>query len=523
MKTSIKNKILKVTLSGLLLSTLLVGGMGIYSANSFAQKHSKEHLQSISEKETVKISAKLSSIEQYVKTLNFSVQEELTSLSVLTDSSSLENFTNQNLNFIRSTIKYVPNAVAVYLRYNPKLTPPTSGIFMAKTSLKSGIRKQTPTDFSKYDPNDVEHVGWYYIPVQSGKPIWMEPYKNLNIDVYMISYVVPIFRFGEEIGVVGVDVDFDYLTQEIRKIKLFDTGYAYLEDSKGKVVYHPTAPYGSDIKQNQDFEFVRSDLPNGMKLILVVPRSEIFKDRNALILNITLFTIFILLVFSLIVSFISKSITRPLHLLTKAANQMTNGNLDVSFDTSSDDEVGELSRSFSNAKQYIKEYLDYIQGVAYKDALTSLRNNTSYNNYIKELQEKIDSGMVKEFGLAVLDVNHLKKVNDFYGHEKGNALLINASRLVCSIFEHSPVFRLGGDEFAVILTNGDYQIRDKLIQKLKTSMKVLESKEQPWEQVSIACGLSIFDSTTDTSVGDVFKRADDAMYSDKKEMKVSRI
>lgn len=93
--------------------------------------------------------------------------------------------------------------------------------------------------------------------------------------------------------------------------------------------------------------------------------------------------------------------------------------------------------------------------------------------------------MVKEFGLAVLDVNHLKKVNDFYGHEKGNALLINASRLVCSIFEHSPVFRLGGDEFAVILTNGDYQIRDELIQKLKTSMKELESKEQPWEQVSI--------------------------------------
>lgn len=94
---------------------------------------------------------------------------------------------------------------------------------------------------------------------------------------------------------------------------------------------------------------------------------------------------------------------------------------------------------------------------------------------------------------------------------------------ICSKKAISYKFRLGGDEFAVILTNGDYQIRDELIQKLKTSMKELESKEQPWEQVSIACGLSIFDSTTDTCVGDVFKRADDAMYSDKKEMKVSRI
>ena len=47
--------------------------------------------------------------------------------------------------------------------------------------------KIEPTDFTMYEPDDLEHVGWYYIPVNNGKPTWMEPYLNSNINVYMVS------------------------------------------------------------------------------------------------------------------------------------------------------------------------------------------------------------------------------------------------------------------------------------------------------------------------------------------------
>lgn len=49
----------------------------------------------------------------------------------------------------------------------------------------------TPTDFSMYDLGDTAHVGWYYIPVANKAPIWMDPYLNENVHIYMISYVVP--------------------------------------------------------------------------------------------------------------------------------------------------------------------------------------------------------------------------------------------------------------------------------------------------------------------------------------------
>lgn len=64
-----------------------------------------------------------------------------------------------------------------------------------------------------YDPDDLEHVGWYYIPVKNGAPMWMDPYLNENINIYMISYIVPLFaEDGTSIGIVGMDIDFSEIT-----------------------------------------------------------------------------------------------------------------------------------------------------------------------------------------------------------------------------------------------------------------------------------------------------------------------
>jgi len=90
-------------------------------------------------------------------------------------------------------------AVTAYLRYNPKYSNPTSGVFAQRPSLDQDLECLTPTDFSMYDEGDVEHVGWYYLPVQAGKAIWMSPYMNENVNIYMISYVVPLQRIIQQL------------------------------------------------------------------------------------------------------------------------------------------------------------------------------------------------------------------------------------------------------------------------------------------------------------------------------------
>lgn len=521
MKKSIQAKIVTLIVSGLLFCTILVGGISIFCVNGLIKDNSEKYLESISEKETVRISASLENIEQYVKMLTYTVLEGLDSVAILKSDSSREAYTSMNFEFMNATIKNTSGAIAVYLRFNPSFTPPTSGIFMAKTTKNGGIEKLTPTDFSKFAPTDVEHVGWYYVPINTGKPLWMEPYENKNIDIYMISYVVPLFKFGEEIGVVGVDIDFDYLTKEISQIKAFKNGYAFLENSNGQIAYHPTIPKGKTFQQSSDIHVIRTKLPNGMYLVLAIPVEEIYAERNKLIFDMAAFTLLILIVFVLVSMIIAKSITTPLRTLTYAANKMTAGNMEVSFDITSKDEVGELAKSFAAAQNYMREYLGYIKGVAYKDSLTGVRNKTSYDNFAKDLQEKIAKHEVNEFGLAVFDVNGLKTVNDNYGHDHGNMLLINCCRLICKVFDHSPVFRIGGDEFVVVLQFSDYENREELM--IQFQQKIGESAtnaDTPWENLSIACGLAIFEGPLD-KVEAVFKRADEAMYLNKQAMKIA--
>lgn len=98
-----------------------------------------------------------------------------------------------------------------------------------------------------YDPSDVEHVGWYYIPVQNGKETWMEPYLNSNIGVYMISYVIPIEVDGESIGIIGMDIDFSEFTDTIDSLSIFDSGYGFLVNESGKVMYHKDLEIGSNL------------------------------------------------------------------------------------------------------------------------------------------------------------------------------------------------------------------------------------------------------------------------------------
>ncbi|SHL02111.1 diguanylate cyclase (GGDEF) domain-containing protein [Fibrobacter sp. UWEL] len=522
MKTSIQSKILKLIISAILFCSLLVGGIGYYCANDRIGKDAEERLALIGEKEALKISSTLENIEQYVKTFSYVALESLDNFDDLSKDSTRESHTQENLNFIHATIRNVSSAVAVYMRYNPQFTPPTSGIFMAKTSKTSDIQKQIPTDFSKYESTDIEHVGWYYIPVQSGAPIWMNPYENRNIDIYMISYVMPLFKFGKEIGVVGMDIDFRFLTTQISKIKLFKTGYAFLEDKNGNVTYHPTLKMGAKLEETPNLKVIRNDLRNGMKLVLVVPREEFNEERTELTLQIVSIAAVIILLFILISIYFARTITRPLLKLTEAANQMTTGNLDVSFDTNSKDEIGVLSRSFDAARIHIKEYLNYVKGIAYKDALTGVRNKAAFDNHVQELQQQVITNDIQDFGIILLDINGLKSINDSYGHGNGNKLLKNACQIICQTFAHSPVFRIGGDEFAVVLQGNDYINRGNLMNLLQLNMAKSEiTGQSAWEKISLAAGFTVYRGIND-SINAMLKRADEAMYQNKKEMKAEK-
>lgn len=162
---------------------------------------------------------------------------------------------------------------------------------------------------------------------------------------------------------------------------------------------------------------------------------------------------------------------------------------------------------------YRERNLDIL---AYTDSLTGLKNHAMYTILKNNMDQRIRTERSLRFAVAVMDVNLLKKTNDLYGHQIGNELIINASRLICSTFQHSPVCRIGGDEFVAILEGSDYERCEELCQQFRNTVAnatfVCENQEYP---LSVAIGIATYSAKEHHSFEELFHLADERMYENK--------
>ena len=152
---------------------------------------------------------------------------------------------------------------------------------------------------------------------------------------------------------------------------------------------------------------------------------------------------------------------------------------------------------------------------AYKDSLTGVKNKLAYIERVSQIEEQISQGKVRDFALAVMDLNELKIVNDTLGHDAGDDYIRSGCRLICSIFKYSPVYRIGGDEFVVFLAGYDYENKDNLFNLFK--QEILKNRRQ--KDVVVAAGMAEYLPQQDRSYEQVFQRADEMMYRNKREIK----
>ena len=152
---------------------------------------------------------------------------------------------------------------------------------------------------------------------------------------------------------------------------------------------------------------------------------------------------------------------------------------------------------------------------AYKDGLTGIRNKLAYLETLAEIETDLESGALKEYAVAVFDLNGLKIINDKLGHAEGDRFIKLASQLICDHYRHSPVFRIGGDEFVAVLRGDDYLARDEI----EAAFRKTVDENNKTGQVVVASGIAVYDPELDENYNDVFKRADELMYIRKQELK----
>jgi diguanylate cyclase (GGDEF)-like protein len=258
-------------------------------------------------------------------------------------------------------------------------------------------------------------------------------------------------------------------------------------------------------------------LINGNLLTVSAPLSEINATWHKWIAAIIIMFLALLLVFIAFIMKYTGRITKPLQKLTEAAEQINEGNYECMLDYDGRDEIGVLTNTFRRVTKNLREYISRLNNLAYADALTSLRNRGAFNIMVSDMQAQLDKherSMV--FAVCMFDCNCLKQINDEYGHDKGDIYLKETARVICDVFEHSPVFRIGGDEFVAILQERDYVNREALLQLFdeKCSEK-RETEMEPWRKVDVSRGMADYDPQEDKSIDDVVRRADRAMYENK--------
>ncbi len=543
---SIQEKVTLLTTIAILMVALVVGTTAVYTLRQVGIYDSAQILNLTCEREASNIDRRLLSTEQAVRILADYAQERLFSVEKLVnDEAYRDSYTVQLANLFEDIAVNVPGTMAYYVRYNPDIMPSDGGLFYRRNDPTEEFFWEQPTDILAYDEGDKAHVNWWYEPIRNGGPTWMAPYHNENVDKYLISYVIPIYLGDVLVGIAGMDINYYEIIRDVKAVRCYETGYAFLCDGDGTVYYNPHYSDGTlmqDMEVSGNLTFKEDNngakpitymlgnvekqmayrtLSNGMRLGITAPADEIYSTSNNLMRQVIISTVLVLLTFLLLTLMVSRRITGPLKELANVARQINEGKLEVTFPKETKDEVGELTHALEKMVHHLKHHIDDLNSLAYHDSLTGVKNKTAYDDAAAKLDSTSGD---KEYGIVVLDANNLKKINDTYGHERGNIYLQNACRLTCRIFKGSPVFRIGGDEFVVLLQGDDYDNCYKLLHEFDTEAKrINEETENAWEKINIAKGMVKYDPGTDLNVESVFKRADARMYVAKQKMKLAEI
>ena len=528
---SIRTKTTLLFVCVLIVAMTIITLLGVAAIRNIGNSSSEQMLFLLCESGQKDLNSYFESVEQSVEMVSAYVAADLEGLK--------EDQLAQHLTRVRdifARLAYRTNGVLTYYyRIDPAISETEKGFWYVNLD-GNGFEEHEPTDITLYDTDNTSALVWFTVPRATGTSIWLPPYITDNLDVRVISYNVPVYWNERFIGVIGIEIDYSTMAEQVDHITLYENGYAFINDAEGSLIYHPhidvaslteplTVPDGlltdhRDIRytfEGVEKQAVCLPLSNGMRLNVSVPVSEINALWQRWINQIFVISVALIVIAVFITMRFTGRITKPLHELTEVAERINDGDYDSHLEYSGDDEVGILTRAVNRLTAHLKTYITDLNNLAYADSLTSVHNKGAFDLYITKMQTEMEtSGQKPEFAVCIFDCNELKAVNDQNGHDKGDIYIKATCALICEVFDHSPVFRIGGDEFAVVLQNADYEKREELLQRFdETELEWRTEADVSWEQVDVARGMAVYDPETDESVNDVVRRADKLMYEDK--------
>lgn len=166
-------------------------------------------------------------------------------------------------------------------------------------------------------------------------------------------------------------------------------------------------------------------------------------------------------------------------------------------------------------------FFDKTKHLSQHDGLTGLYNHRMFE---EKLHQEINrrNRTQKPLSLIMLDIDHFKQFNDNYGHQAGDAVLVELADIMlkqCRCTSIDVCCRYGGEEFAIIMPelelHNAVKVAERLRQAVENNSFSIEGKK-PGDRVTVSLGVAGISGTEDLSTEELVKKADEALYLSKR-------
>ncbi len=401
---------------------------------------------------------------------------------------------------------------------------------------------------------------WFKAAKTSDKDIWTSVYIDFGTNDLVATRSRRVLGAdGKLEGVVATDMPLRSLNNFVSELEISPNGIAFIVEANGDLIASSCSP---NVRKLGDGNMTRLNASESENRMLVEVFRQVerrraanegnlphepffFKDSAGEIIHVACSnfhdqaglawfnvvampekdfmggisqnvqrTILLALVATLVVVLIGLSIlnwvTRDLKKLSRAVNTVGSGKLEHDLKIRRSDEIGDLAQSFLAMQQRLQT-----------DHLTRLPNRYAFDQALGATLSRMESQSGAKFALMFIDVNDFKKINDRFGHEIGDNVLIElALRLRTQVRKDDMVARFAGDEFVVLLqdvgSRGDLvSIRDKIAKALSEPL-ILGSGAIDIHGAAI--GLAYYPEDGST-VKQLLRKADQEMYANKDSIK----
>lgn len=201
-----------------------------------------------------------------------------------------------------------------------------------------------------------------------------------------------------------------------------------------------------------------------------------------------------------------QAITRIGEFLERVAKGELNENLDYNV-SRREDELGELGRHAVYMQKSLSELVE-------KDGLTGLFNRRSGEKKLKQVHRDGLDGK-SEFCIALGDIDFFKRVNDTYGHECGDVVLVHLAQLMRRhMTGKGIVSRWGGEEFLLIFTDCSLEEAKIILEKIMQEIRETDIIYDENIKIRVTMTFGICQGSTD-SVDTILREADGKLYTGK--------